>query len=170
MNCHLGLVQLMLLLPLVFTQELVDQAYPGLVGRWRFKDFIWEKVEDDATQQPSTVEVDAEREGRLFYGGSNEILRVKMEKFLGIETAKEKEESNEGGAAEWGYYGRQGTEYWGSINHNCLGNSQSPINMDNTLVVQENVYGRRIQFQNYEDVNARTTLGEQWPHCGTESC
>ena len=45
-----------------------------------------------------------------------------------------------------------------------MGNSQSPINMDNTLVVQESISGRRIQFLNYEYVNARTTLLENNGH------
>ena len=110
MPYHHGLIQLLLLLPQVFPQEVVvaDGAYPGLVGSWRFRNLVWEKVGDAVSpEQPSTVEeYDRGREGKLFFGGSNEIIRVMAEKMLGIETAKGIEENNEGGDQEWGYFGR----------------------------------------------------------------
>eukprot|EP00092_Neocalanus_flemingeri_P037332 GFUD01040656.1.p1 GENE.GFUD01040656.1~~GFUD01040656.1.p1 ORF type:complete len:397 (+),score=114.55 GFUD01040656.1:155-1345(+) len=65
----------------------------------------------------------------------------------------------------WGYTGNTGCDYWGSINHNCLGISQSPINMDSTLMVVEQDSSRtRILFSNYDRVTARSTRLENNGH------
>ena len=66
--------------------------------------------------------------------------------------------------AEWSYKGTTGFEYWGSYNYNCLGNSQSPINIDSELVKSRSTDGNRITFTNYERVNKQTTRLENNGH------
>jgi len=50
---------------------------------------------------------------------------------------------------EWDFAGRQGSEYWGTINRRCLGSAQSPINIDTTLVTRRS-RGDRIELENYD--------------------
>jgi len=50
---------------------------------------------------------------------------------------------------EWEYAGRQGIEYWGTINRRCLGSAQSPINIDTTLA-RKRTRGDRIELENYD--------------------
>ena len=50
---------------------------------------------------------------------------------------------------EWDYAGRQGSEYWGTINRRCLGSAQSPINIDTSLV-SKRTRGDRIELENYD--------------------
>ena len=59
---------------------------------------------------------------------------------------------------------RLGTEYWGTINPNCLGSSQSPVNLDSDLLVLGNPGGGRIEFYNYEQVNSDSTVLENNGH------
>eukprot|EP00092_Neocalanus_flemingeri_P037331 GFUD01040655.1.p1 GENE.GFUD01040655.1~~GFUD01040655.1.p1 ORF type:complete len:324 (-),score=73.14 GFUD01040655.1:92-1063(-) len=107
---------------------------------------------------------------------SNPVFLINWEKieldqfFLDLEDTgiwvyDEEEHVEEHVEEHWEYTGRTGTEYWGTINENCLGSSQSPINMDPTLMeVEQDRSIARIQFVNYDKVTARSTMLENNGH------
>jgi len=95
-------------------------------------------------------------------GQSNSNLNVA--EIESEEDENHKEDENHG-SVHWEYTGRSGTEFWGSINPNCLGTSQSPVNMDPTLLVMEQDSSKgRIQFVNYDNVTQRNTRLENNGH------
>jgi len=64
----------------------------------------------------------------------------------------------------WKYTGSRGIEYWGTINPNCLGQSQSPINMDRNLVEREPAGQNGLNFVNYDKANSMYTKLENNGH------
>jgi len=64
----------------------------------------------------------------------------------------------------WKYTGSRGIEYWGTINPNCLGQSQSPINMDRNLIEREPAGQNGLNFVNYDKANSMYTKLENNGH------
>jgi len=123
-------------------------------------------VEQEWEGEGGDIREDAEgsankhRRGNLFFEGESKILGNILSKYRLWAAGEEAEVES----PEWEYSGRLGTEYWGTINPNCLGSSQSPVNLDSNLLVLGNPGGSRIEFYNYEQVNSDTTVLENNGH------
>jgi len=123
---------------------------------WTLKE-VQAEVDDDENDND---ENDEEREPKIFGGWLSQNLPLAVanneivSSFLNAFGADE--------ASEWEYAGRQGTEYWGTINQRCLGSAQSPINLDSTLVSRSS--GSRIELEGYDKFTEDNTKLENNGH------
>jgi len=115
------------------------------------------------------------RDQRIYTGIENVVEKItgmenvvedivdNVSEFIGDLTGVE-DKDPEAMDGSWKYTGSRGVEYWGTINSNCLGQSQSPINMDRDLIERETSGQNGLNFVNYDKANSMYTKLENNGH------